>query len=149
MLKKIEESRVIIIFLALFITLVPLSAGALILSDAKETINDIYFKQHSLDIKVENETLISKPFGLSDHSVICLRWPEEAHQLKGMFLPSDVLFISKEERIIDFREKVSPSDLVQEWAAQKKRIPAQYILVVKAGFIKKNHINLGEPIAIL
>lgn len=149
MLKRIEESPLTVIFLALFIILVPLSAGALILSDAKDTLTDVYFKQHSLDLKVAHGTMISKLSVLSDQSVVCLRWPEEAQQLKGMFFPSDILFISKEERIIDFREKVSPSDLVREWAAQKKRTPAQYLLIVKAGFIKKNHINLGEPIAIL
>ncbi len=149
MWKRIEPSRAIVVLMAFFVIVVPLSAGALILSEADGTIRNIYFKQHSLEIKVGDGSMVSTPFGLAANCGICLSLPDGVRQLKGMRAPEDILFISKDERIVDFLEAFSPSDLGHEWASQKKGVPAQYILIVRAGFIKKNQIGLGEPVALL
>lgn len=72
---------------------------------------------------------------------------EEVHSMwmKNMLIPLDFLWLDREQRIVHIEENVPPCDR-DPCPSYASKIPAMYVLELKAGSIKQNGLNLYDKI---
>lgn len=63
--------------------------------------------------------------------------------MKDMNFPIDIIWLSKEKEVVDFKTEVSPETYPDSFSPKK---PAIYVLETKAGFIKKHNIKVGDKV---
>lgn len=61
--------------------------------------------------------------------------------MKDMSFPIDIIWIGSDMRIVDLTESVQPASYPAEFTS---RAPAQYVLEVPAGTIKKQNFHIGD-----
>ncbi|MBI5254227.1 DUF192 domain-containing protein [Candidatus Falkowbacteria bacterium] len=66
--------------------------------------------------------------------------------MKNMKFPLDLIFISKDKKIVDIKQNFQPC-LVENCPVYKSVVAAQYVLEVNAGFVEKNKISIGDSIS--
>ncbi len=65
--------------------------------------------------------------------------------MKNMLIPLDFLWLDREQRIVHIEENVPPCER-DPCPSYASKIPAMYVLELKAGSIKQNGLNLYDKI---
>lgn len=65
--------------------------------------------------------------------------------MKNMLIPLDFLWLDKEQRIVHIEENVPPCER-DPCPSYSSRIPAKYVLELKAGSIKANALGLYDKV---
>ncbi len=65
--------------------------------------------------------------------------------MKNMLIPLDFLWLNREQRIVHIEENVPPCER-DPCPSYASKIPAMYVLELKAGSIKHNRLNLYDKI---
>ncbi len=63
--------------------------------------------------------------------------------MKNMNIPLDILWLSKEKRIVHIESNVPPCSQ-EPCLSYESLIPALYVLELKAGFVEKNEIKMYD-----
>lgn len=113
------------------------------------------FSQHNITLQVE---LAENPFqwskglmyktSLDQDKGMLFIFPNETYRsfwMKNTKIPLDLIFISKDKKIVDIKENFLPC-LQVSCSYYKSNQPAKYVLEVNAGFVQKNQILIGEEI---
>ncbi|GIW62436.1 MAG: hypothetical protein KatS3mg090_0262 [Patescibacteria group bacterium] len=66
--------------------------------------------------------------------------------MKDMLFSLDIVWISSDFEIIDITENAKPESFPETFSSKQ---PALYVLEVKAGFVKKNNIKVGDKLKII
>lgn len=99
------------------------------------------------------QTKESRRVGLSNHKSLesnqgmLFVWSEDKKQsmwMKGMDFPIDIIWISKDKKIVDYRKNVSP-DSYPDYSFRPEE-KARYVLEVSSGFIDKMGLQVGDRV---
>ena len=63
--------------------------------------------------------------------------------MKNMKFPLDLIFISKDKKVVDIKENFQPC-IVDQCLTYVAASPAQYVLEVNAGFVDADRITVGD-----
>jgi len=130
----------------------------------KEKNNDLYYS----DSKIKKITLGKGTFevslavdkeerrkGLSgresirDNEGMFFIFPREGNYpfwMKDMKFPIDIIWLSKDLRVVEIKENVQPESFPETFAPKEK---ALYVVELKAGSSKKYNIKLGDKVVFL
>ena len=83
----------------------------------------------------------------SDQAMLFVFDYEGVHSMwmKNMLIPLDFLWLDSEQRIVHIEENVPPCER-DPCPSYASKIPAMYVLELKAGSIKQNGLNLYDKI---
>jgi uncharacterized membrane protein (UPF0127 family) len=70
-----------------------------------------------------------------------LLWPCSSIHCFGMHFPIDVIFLDRQTRVISLRENLTPG-------SRASYRQARCVLELRAGEVKKHHINIGDQLMI-
>lgn len=99
------------------------------------------------DTSQERERGLSGRKHLKENSGMLFLFEVPGHYsfwMKGMLIPLDFIWI-KEKRVVDLTQDVQPQDY-QLPTTLSSRSEVDMVLEVKAGFIEKNNIEVGDKI---
>ncbi|MGM0439178.1 MAG: DUF192 domain-containing protein [Patescibacteria group bacterium] len=70
---------------------------------------------------------------------------EDFHSIwmKDMNFSIDIIWINSEKEIVDIKRNASPDSYPETFRPNK---PAKYVLEVKAGFVEKNNLKIGDTL---
>lgn len=122
----------------------------------KAKITPVSFPQHNLNIQAEiakNPYQLTKGLmfrkSLDENKGMLFIFPSESYQsfwMKNTKIPLDIIFISKDKKIVDIKENFLPCQ--QTFCpSYKSSSPAKYVLEVNADFVQKNKILIGEEVS--
>lgn len=122
----------------------------------KAKITPVSFPQHNLNIQAEvakNAYQLTKGLmfrkSLDEDKGMLFIFPNEAVRsfwMKNTKIPLDIIFISKDKKIMDIKENFLPCQ--QTFCpSYKSSSPAKYVLEINAGLAQKNKIQIGEDIS--
>lgn len=145
---KLKSKQIIfIVLLIIFITL------SIILLNKKNAV--LFFPQHNLKIQIElAKNIYQQQKGLmfrdklNDLSGMLFVFPDETKRsfwMKNTKIPLDLIFISKDKKIIEIKENFTPCK-ENNCPMYNSQLPAQYVLEVNAGFVLKNKIQINEKL---
>ena len=80
------------------------------------------------------------------HGMLFVNVGTPSFWMKNMKFPLDLIFISKDKKIVDIKQNFQPC-LVENCPAYYSIAAAKYVLEVNAGFVEKNKILIGEFIS--
>ena len=63
--------------------------------------------------------------------------------MKEMSFPIDIIWISEDQRIVDFKEDASPESYPEIF---RPEYPARYVLEVNSGFVERFNIDRGDKV---
>jgi len=129
--------------------------GAIYFSQKPKQSN-FSFPDHNLNLQAEladNLRLQAKGLmgreKLEENSGMLFVFSNEAKRtfwMKNTYIPLDLIFISKDKKIVEFKENFEPCR-EDNCSTYTSNIEAQYVLEVNAGFIQKNQIKIGDNVA--
>ena len=146
----------------IFLILISLLGSGCILKQSDDYKNDykkIIFKADSRDVAIEVEVaktpeeisrgLMWREY-LDEYSGMLFIFQGEAPRnfwMKNTLINLDIIFISKDKKIISIAENVIPcSDYTTECPLYKSEAPAQYVVEVNGGFCKEHNIEKGDEV---
>ncbi|MFA5386168.1 MAG: DUF192 domain-containing protein [Candidatus Paceibacterota bacterium] len=122
----------------------------------KIKITPVSFPQHNLNIQAEtakNPYQLAKGLmfrkSLDENKGMLFTFPNEAYRsfwMKNTKIPLDLIFISKDKKIVDIKENFLPCSQTL-CPSYKSILPAKYVLEVNAGFVQKNKVLIGEEMS--
>jgi uncharacterized membrane protein (UPF0127 family) len=68
--------------------------------------------------------------------------------MKNMKFALDLIFISTNKKVVDIKQNFQPC-MVENCPDYSSKTPARYVLEVRAGFIEKNKISIGDSVAFI
>lgn len=68
--------------------------------------------------------------------------------MKNMLIPLDIIYISADKHIISFLKNIPPC-IKAPCVTHKSNIPSKSVLEVKAGFIDRYKINIGDKVDLI
>jgi len=71
-----------------------------------------------------------------------------AFWMKNMKFALDMIFISADKKVVDIKQNFQPC-MVENCPDYFSKAPARYILEVRAGFVEKNKISIGDSVAFI
>lgn len=122
----------------------------------KMRIEPVSFPQHSIVIKAEvaeNSYQLAKGLmfreSLNENNGMLFIFNNEGNRtfwMKNTKIPLDLIFISKNKKIVDIKENFLPCSK-NSCPSYTSTQPAKYVLEVNAGFVEKNKIQIDEEIS--
>lgn len=97
------------------------------------------------DTQYERETGLMYRKSMKENQGMLFIYPEEAMRsfyMKNTYIPLDIIYYSKDSTVVSFQENAKPLD---ETALPSEK-PAQFILELNAGKVKKWNIEVGDKI---
>lgn len=119
--------------------------------------NKVYFPKQKLNIKVElakdpytwAKGLMFREFIPKDSGMLFI-FPDEAKRsfwMKNTLIPLDIIFISKDKKIVDIKENFEPCSQPQtNCPPYFSTSPAMYVLEVNAGIAKDYGLGIGDDL---
>lgn len=161
MKNKIKKS---LIFAIIFIVAVFMTAALFLIYPEffifRKKLGDIvYFPNQNLKMKVElaatpyqwAKGLMFREF-LPEDSGMLFVFPDErlrSFWMKNTKIPLDIIFISKDGKIVDIKENFEPCPEAQlACPSYNSAAPSMYVLETNSGFAKKNDIKINDTIEI-
>ncbi len=119
--------------------------------------NKVYFSKQKLNINVEVakdpyawiKGLMFREF-MPKNSGMLFIFPDEVKRtfwMKNTLIPLDIIFISKDKKIVDIKENFEPC-LGSQMSCPSyfPTSPAMYVLEVNAGIVKENGLEIGDDV---
>lgn len=114
----------------------------------------VIFDNSNVNVKVERaDSYAERQEGLmfrdklgDGHGMLFMNVGAASFWMKNMKFPLDLIFISKDKKIVDIKQNFQPC-LVESCPTYTSIAPAKYVLEVNAGFVEKNKISIGEFIS--
>ncbi len=117
----------------------------------------VYFPKNNLKVDIE---VAATPYqwskglmfrdSLPDGSGMLFVFPTEKTQsfwMKNTFISLDIIFISKDKKIVDVKENFEPCPAETIMCPiYNSGAKSMYVLEVNAGFVKKNKIEIGDRV---
>ena len=82
-----------------------------------------------------------------DHGMLFVFQYEDKYGfwMKNMLIPLDIIWISKDMRVVDISTNVQPCSDTCDNITPKKAV--KYVLEVKSGFVNKHKLRLGDKVS--
>lgn len=120
----------------------------------KKNARLIKFPEKNLEIKIDiaadpyrwAKGLMFEKFLDEDKGMLFI-FPDEAPRsfwMKNTLIPLDLIFISRDKKIVDFKENFAPCPDALFCPSYVSRSPAQYVLEVNAGLREKYGLQIGD-----
>ncbi|MFH0814792.1 MAG: DUF192 domain-containing protein [Candidatus Falkowbacteria bacterium] len=114
----------------------------------------VVFDNSNVKVKVERaDSYVERQQGLmfrdklqDGHGMLFMNVGTTSFWMKNMKFPLDLIFISKDKKIVDIKQNFQPC-LVENCPAYASTAVAKYLLEVNAGFVEKNQISIGDSIS--
>jgi len=83
-----------------------------------------------------------------DEGMLFIFDKEERHNfwMKNMEFALDIIWVGRDRRIVDIHQNVPPCR--DECPGISPRAQAGFVLEVNAGFVRKNHIRIGDSLTL-
>ena len=122
----------------------------------KTKITPVSFPQHNLNIQAEiakNPYQLAKGLmfrkSLNENNGMLFIFNDEKNRtfwMKNTKIPLDIIFISKDKKIVDIKENFLPCSNIS-CPSYTSTQSAKYILEINAGLVEKNKIQIDEDIS--
>jgi len=139
----------------LFLLLIVMILVAILFVYIFQEPSAVYFSEQNVLVDVE---LARNPFQWSTGLKFCEYLPDNSGMLfifpyekipgiwmKDVPIALDVIFISKDKQVVDVKENFQPC-VTDDCEIYFPKLPAKYVLEVRAGFIQENNIILNSQI---
>jgi len=143
--------KIILTILFVFI----LMSGCTAKKDTELNLLNIQTETKNIDINIEiaktqeqkAQGLMNREFLAKNSGMLFLQKEEQNISLwmKNTLIPLDIIFINKDNKIIDILRNLQPckKNPCQTYSSKEK---AKYILELNAGFTENNNINIGNQV---
>ncbi len=153
---RIKKATILgLVFIAAaFITMWILVAHPKFLFAKKEAANSIYFPDSNLEVNLEYATTpyewtkgLMFRTSMPENSGMLFIFPDEQIRtfwMKDTLIPLDIIFISKDKKIVDIKENFQPCTSGVSCGTYESKFPAMYVLEANAGIVAKYNLKTGD-----